>query len=126
MPIGTGLCEQRSNGPMTCSHPAEQFLFQRLSVFSGPFDLAAAEWVAADTSADAFDVGNLLGGLVERSMLNVESGPFGRRFRLLDVMREFGAEHLKESGQTDLVAERHAKWCLCEVTGIHQLLVGLG
>lgn len=106
--------------------PPEQCLFQRLSVFSGPFDLAAAEWVAADTRADAFDTGNLLGGLVERSMLNVESGPFGRRFRLLDVMREFGAEHLKESGHADLVAERHAKWCLCEVTGIHELLAGWG
>ena len=38
------------------------------------------------------DVDDLLGDLVERSMLLVESGPFGRRFRLLETMREFAAE----------------------------------
>jgi hypothetical protein len=104
--------------------PPEQDLFERLSIFTGPFDLAAAEWVGADTDTDAIEIDNLLGRLVERSMVNVESGPFGRRFRLLDPIREFGAELLKDRGLADLIAERHAKWCLCEVTGAQQRLVG--
>ena len=72
----------------------------------------------------AVDVAHHLGRLVERSMVNVESGPFGRRFRLLDPIREFGAELLKASSLTDRIAERHAKWCLCEVTGVEAQLAG--
>jgi predicted ATPase/class 3 adenylate cyclase len=104
--------------------PPEQVLFQRLSIFAGPFDLAAAESVAADADLDAADVDDLLGGLVDRSMVIVESGPFGRRFRLLETMRQFAAEHLSESGDTDQVAGRHARWCLDRVTHIRQLLAG--
>ena len=58
-------------------------------------------------------------------MLIVESGPFGRRFRLLETMRQFGAEHLSETGATDVIAARHARWCLDEVTRIHEFLAGL-
>ncbi|HEV7762537.1 MAG TPA: hypothetical protein VGO78_26190, partial [Acidimicrobiales bacterium] len=119
----------------------EQVLFQRLSIFAGPFDLDAASIVAGDAvltadaalasvdsadTVDRFDVDDLLGGLVERSMLVVESGPFGRRFRLLETMRQFGAEHLSGSGDTDLVAERHARWCLDRVSRIGELLAGPG
>jgi predicted ATPase/DNA-binding SARP family transcriptional activator len=104
--------------------PAEQVLFQRLSIFTGPFDLPAAEAVASDADLDAVDVDERLDGLVERSMVIVESGPFGRRFRLLETLRQFGAEHLSDSGLTDVVAERHARWCLDQVTGIHERLAG--
>ncbi len=104
--------------------PPEQVLFQRLSIFAGPFDLAAAETVAADSDLDVVDVDELLGGLVERSMVIIESGPFGRRFRLLETVRQFAAEHLSESGQTDLVAGRHARLCLDRVTQIGRVLAG--
>lgn len=92
--------------------PAEQTLFQHLSVFTAPFDLSAAEAVADDS---------LLGNLVGQSMVTAETGPYGRRFRLLEPIRQFAAEHLS---QPDLVAERHARWCVREVTHIHHLLTG--
>ena len=57
-------------------------------------------------------------------MVIVESGPSGRRFRLLETMRQFAAEQLREHGQADLVAERHARWCLREVNDIRDLLRG--
>jgi predicted ATPase/class 3 adenylate cyclase len=104
--------------------PAEQVLFQRLSIFAGPFDLTAAETVTADATLDVAEVDDLLGTLVERSMLVVESGPFSRRFRLLETMRQFGAEHLSAGDDTDLMAERHARWCLDRVTHIGELLAG--
>ncbi len=103
----------------------ERELFERLSIFAGPFDLEAAHLVAADTEVDLFDLDDLLGGLVERSMLIVESGPFGRRFRLLETMRQFGADRLAEMGQTDGVAKRHARWCGAKVTEIEKQLTGL-
>ncbi|MFC0111426.1 BTAD domain-containing putative transcriptional regulator [Kibdelosporangium aridum] len=94
--------------------PAEQTLFQQLSVFSAPFDLSAAEAVA-----DGPD--GLISALVERSVITVDNGPFGRRFRLLEPMRQFAAEHLRDR---DVIAERHARWCVSEVTHIHRLLTG--
>jgi predicted ATPase/DNA-binding SARP family transcriptional activator len=97
--------------------PAEQELFQRLSVFNGPFDLAAAEAISeGSTHADA-----VLGTLVERSMVTVEAG----RFRLLETMRQFAAEQLRERGQTDAVARLHTSWCLSQVSEIGSLLRGL-
>ncbi|MBV9449411.1 MAG: winged helix-turn-helix domain-containing protein [Streptosporangiaceae bacterium] len=101
-------------------------LFEVLSVFTGPFDLAAAETIANEGELGAADVDDLLGDLVTRSMLVVESGPFGRRFRLLETMRQFAAERLARAGVTDLVAARHARWCLGRVTNIQPLLAGQG
>jgi len=99
-------------------------LFQRLSIFAGTFDVTAARSVADDAESDVAGIDDLLGDLVERSMLIVESGPFGRRFRLLETMREFAAEHLQDDRSCDLIAGRHAQWCLDQVTHIHELLVG--
>jgi predicted ATPase/class 3 adenylate cyclase len=102
----------------------EQRLFQQLSIFVGPFDLTAAAMISADAARDISDVDDLLGDLVARSMLIVESGPFGRRFRLLETMRQFAAEHLAHAGGTGLVAERHARWCLDAATRIGRMLAG--
>ncbi len=95
--------------------PAEQWLLVRLSVFTGPFGAAAAAAVAgpADgreasgpvsgpasgpaSAGPGMDVDELLGGLVTRSMLAAESGPFGRRFRMLETMRQFAAGRLAEA-----------------------------
>ena len=54
----------------------------------------------------------------------VESGRFGRRFRLLETIREFAAEQLATDDDAVLIAGRHAQWCLQQVTDIHRLLVG--
>jgi predicted ATPase/DNA-binding SARP family transcriptional activator len=103
--------------------PSQQAMFRCLSIFAGPFDRHAAG-IVTDPDADLVDVDDLLGALVDRSMLIVESGPFGRRFRLLETIRQFGAEQLSQTGAIDVVAARHAYWCLGEVTRIHQLLSG--
>lgn len=106
--------------------PAQRLLFQRLSVFTGPFDLAAAEAVAAGGELDVVDVDRLLGDLVVRSMVTPEAGPFDRRFRLLETLRQFAAEQLAAHGSRDEVAARHARWCRDQVRGIHCLLTGPG
>ncbi|MFQ5558647.1 MAG: hypothetical protein ACE5GB_14225 [Acidimicrobiales bacterium] len=102
----------------------EQVLLRRLSVFAGSFDLAAAEAVTAMDDLAEAEVNALLGGLVERSMVAVESGVFGRRFRLLESMRQFAAEHLAEAGETDLLGRRHAIFVQADVTRIGTLLAG--
>lgn len=104
--------------------PPEQNLFQRLSIFTSGFDLAAAEAVATDETVDAVDVDRLLGNLVDQSMLTVESGPFGRRFRILEPIHDFGTDRLTESGRAPRIADRHTRWCLSQVTEIGNQLAG--
>ena len=107
----------------------QQVLVRRLAIFAGPFDVAAAARVTAEPPTLTGEVGlaavdDLLGELVERSMLIVESGRFGRRFRLLETIREFTAEQLSADDDSVLIAGRHAQWCVDQVTHIHRLLGG--
>ena len=104
--------------------PSARRLFQQLSVFVGPFDLAATQTVAADPAIPADEVGDLLSDLAERSMLAVEPGPFSGRFRLLETMRQFAAGELASSGDAGQVAGRHARWCLGQAARIQRLLAG--
>ncbi|MGI9623271.1 MAG: AfsR/SARP family transcriptional regulator, partial [Acidimicrobiales bacterium] len=103
----------------------QQVLFQRLTVFAGTFDLNAAEVVTSDGDLLPADVDDLVAELVERSMILVESGLAGRRFRLLETMRQFGDERLFENGETSWITERHARWCSQELTDTGQLLTGM-
>jgi predicted ATPase len=57
-------------------------------------------------------------------MLVAEPGPLSGRFRQLETMRQFAAGQLAESGDADLVAGRHARWCLGQGTRIQRLLAG--
>jgi len=95
-------------------------------VTRSPFDVAAAEAVCVDPTLTGLDIEDALESLVERSMLNVAFGRSGRRFRMLDTMRQFAAECLQSRGQTGIMADRHARWCLGQVTDIGQLLRGHG
>ena len=79
----------------------------------------------AAATTDELEVANALGRLTEQSLVSVESGPFGRAFRLLEPIREFGRERLVEAETLELVAERHARWCRSQVVRIHALLAGL-
>lgn len=99
----------------------ERDLFERLAVFTGPFDLAAAEAVAGQ---DGFDVAAGIGDLVDRSLLIVESGAFGRRFRMLETIRQFASERLDARGERSAYTHRHLEWCLHEVGRIGALLAG--
>lgn len=106
--------------------PAQRQLFHRLAVFRGTFDLEAAEAVAVDADLDAVEVDRLLGDLVERSMVAVEAGPLGRRFRMLETLRTFADERLAARGDREDVEHRHGRWCQAQVERIHGLLTGSG
>ena len=108
----------------------EQTVFRRLAAFVGPFDLAAAEAVATDASIDAIDVADCVARLVDQSMVVVESGPFGRRFKLLESMRQFATEQIRAdddseaTDDTDCTSRRHATWALDAVDRIGAQLAG--
>ena len=90
--------------------PAEQMLWARLSVFAGTFDVAAAEEVCADGVLNCEEILETLIGLVNKSvLLREEDG--GTRYRLLDTLREFGAERLADiGGEPDFRARHIARY----------------
>jgi tetratricopeptide (TPR) repeat protein len=83
---------------------AEQLLLARLSVFAGGCDLDAAEAVCESSGIDVLDVADLLGSLVDKSLVVAE--PTGRtlRYRLLETIRLFAAERLVEAGDDEAAA----------------------
>jgi predicted ATPase/class 3 adenylate cyclase len=82
------------NGP-------EQSLLRRLSVFAEGFDLDAAEAVCG---AGHLDVTDLLGSLVDKSLVLAESAGGALRYRLLETIRQFAAERLVEAGEDEALA----------------------
>jgi predicted ATPase len=89
--------------------PTEQLLWERLSVFAGGFDIAAAEAVGAGGALAEEQVLPILISLVDKNVLSRERAadpglpdegqpdvgqPTEPGFRMLDTIREFGAERL--------------------------------
>ncbi|MTE13095.1 protein kinase [Nocardia sp. CT2-14] len=91
-----------------CS-PNEQRLWARLSVFAGGFELDAAEQVccADPRQHGALDV---LSSLVDKSILIREESDTAVRFRMLETLRDYGWQKLRESGEDQLVRRRHRDW----------------
>jgi non-specific serine/threonine protein kinase len=88
----------------------EQTLFARLSVFFGGFTLEAAEAVCPGAGIDVDAVLDLLTALVDRSFVVV--APHGEivRYRMLETVRRYGAERLRERGEEDDVLRRHCTY----------------
>lgn len=92
-----------------CS-PGERVLWARASVFSGGFDLRAAEAVCGGDGIATADVLELVAGLVDKSVLLREEHEPWARYRLLETVRQYGRERLVESGQETVVRARHRDW----------------
>ena len=88
---------------------AEQTVLQRLGVFVGGFDLAAAEQVCGTEPLASDDVLDLLGSLVEKSLVMLEERDDGTRYRMLETIRDYAREKLEQSGETAAAAERHCE-----------------
>jgi predicted ATPase/DNA-binding SARP family transcriptional activator len=86
----------------------QQRLFNRLSVFRGGWTMEAAEAVLADDGDPEGLVLDAVARLVERSMVVVEPGS-PTRYRMLETLRQYAAELLRDSGEIALLAARHAR-----------------
>ena len=89
---------------------AERLLWSRLSVFVGDSDLEAIEGVCADPELPKADVLGLVAGLVDKSVLTLEEHGEVARYRMLETIREYGWQHLAESGDRDALRRRHLEW----------------
>jgi predicted ATPase/DNA-binding SARP family transcriptional activator len=87
----------------------ERRLLERLSVFSGGCTIEAAEAVCADERVEAFEVLDLLSALVDKSLVAMHEHAETARYRLLETVRQYAAERLRESGEEDGWRRRHAE-----------------
>jgi predicted ATPase/DNA-binding winged helix-turn-helix (wHTH) protein/Flp pilus assembly protein TadD len=91
----------------------EHLVFRQLGVFSGGFSLEAAMAVVGSGSTIRWTVADVLGRLVDKSLVTLENvNP--ARYRLLETLRLYAAELLQASGEWDRLAECHARH-FCEV-----------
>ncbi|TFV49672.1 ATP-binding protein [Bradyrhizobium niftali] len=89
----------------------ERHILRCLGVFAGSFTLEAAVAVIAATEDDT---ATILADLVCKSLLSVDVGTDGVRFRLLEITRAFALAKLIEKGERNELAGRLAS-CLAEM-----------
>jgi predicted ATPase/DNA-binding winged helix-turn-helix (wHTH) protein len=85
----------------------EQIVFRRLGVFTGGFSLELAQDVVTDERIDRWVALDLLGHLVDKSLV-VAEGAGVPRYRLLESTRAFALEQLAAAGETNAWLRRHA------------------
>ncbi len=87
----------------------ERTLLRRLSVFAGGWGLEAAESVASDESETVArsEILDLLGRLVDKSLVEAEERVGEARYRMLETLRQYAYEKLGQAGETRLFASRH-------------------
>jgi predicted ATPase/DNA-binding winged helix-turn-helix (wHTH) protein len=85
----------------------EKTLLRRVAVFAGAFTLDAAVTVAA--IGDEWQTLDVLGALVDKSLLVPLGGGEEKRFRLLVTARDFALERLAEAGEETAARDRHGQ-----------------
>jgi predicted ATPase/DNA-binding CsgD family transcriptional regulator len=90
--------------------PPEHLLLQRLSVFAGGCSLATAEAVCAGDGIDGEQLLGLISSLVNKSLVTAETLRRGEaRYTLLETIRQYAAEKLRESGEGPTIRDRHLR-----------------
>jgi predicted ATPase len=84
----------------------EQRLFRRLCVFPGTFNLEAAEDVCGEAGAE--EIINTLSALMDASLVRSADRSGQPRFSLLETIRDYARECLRESGEWTAAHDRHA------------------
>jgi DNA-binding NarL/FixJ family response regulator/tetratricopeptide (TPR) repeat protein len=87
----------------------ERRLLRWLSVFAGGFALEDVEAVCAGADAERGEVLELVGALVDKSLIDTERREDEVRYRLLETIRQYAAEQLAQAGERELLLDRHAR-----------------
>jgi predicted ATPase/DNA-binding winged helix-turn-helix (wHTH) protein len=91
----------------------EQAVFRRLGVFAGGFTLELAQQIVSDERIDQWLVLDLLGHLVDKSLV-IADGEAEPRYRLLETTRAFALEQLAAADESEVMLRRHAE-VICEL-----------
>jgi predicted ATPase len=86
----------------------ERRIFERLAIFAGGCTLATATGVCNGEGVGPTDVFDVLGSLVDKSLVNVELGWSETRYGLLQSFAQYGREKLIAREELQSIAHRHA------------------
>lgn len=89
--------------------PGLRRLLDRMSVFVGGASLEAVEAVCGPSDELGTDVFDGVAALVDQSLVRSDEVRDETRFRLLDTIREFAAEHLDADGDASAILARHSE-----------------
>jgi predicted ATPase/class 3 adenylate cyclase len=90
----------------------EGVLFRRLSLFCGGFSLEAAESVCEDAALQSIDIFDCISRLVDKSLLILEQNDGSARYRMLETIRAYAFEKLKESDEVAALQTRFMQFFL--------------
>jgi non-specific serine/threonine protein kinase len=93
----------------------EQRIFQRLGVFRGGFGLDGAAALCGEgaSSTPAIELLDRLTAMCDGSLLVREELPDGEpRFRMLETVREYALERLREAGEERSTRDLHLAYCV--------------
>ncbi len=115
-----GLSEQRHHRTMYATikwsydllDEREQRVLAIVSVFEGGFDLDAAISVCAESGIGASQVPAVLRSLVRKSLLLAEATGDRTRYRMLELIRQFGLQLVGEVGRECELRSAHARYVL--------------
>ncbi len=93
----------------------ERVLFRRLAVFVGGFHLDAAHAVAAAGELERYEVLDQITLLVDKSLVVAEDRDGGTRYRMLETVRQYAAEKLREAGEDNDIRKRHRDYFMAMV-----------
>lgn len=91
----------------------EKLLFARLTVFSGGFNLEAAEEVCSDEKLTKENILDLLSRLVDRSLVYTSKGADqSLRYNMLETLRNFALKKLTDREEALLIRRSHLSYYL--------------
>ena len=85
----------------------EAMVFRRLGVFVGGFTLEAAEAVCQGDEVEPYDVLDLVSHLVDRSLVLLDDSRERPRYRMLETVRSYALERLRDAAEETGVRDRH-------------------
>lgn len=103
---------------------AERALFRRLGAFAGGFTLDAAQRVGTDSGFDGASVIDLTGGLVLKSLVEVDELGSEVRYRLLEPVRQYALAKLAAAREGAEVRTRHCEFFLAAAERAHEGMAG--
>jgi predicted ATPase/class 3 adenylate cyclase len=89
--------------------PSERTIIARVSVFASGFALEGAEHICTGGEIAASDVLDLLDSLARKSLITVGRANDIVRYGMLETIRQFAAEQLAVTGESETIRSRHAE-----------------
>jgi hypothetical protein len=102
----------------------EQAMLRRVSVFAGGWTLAAAEHVCSGDEIESSNTIDLLTSLADKNLVSVEEHDGTTRYRMLETIRQYAFDRLREADEQAQWRNRHFVWILALAEESFQSLIG--